>query len=475
MRLLPLAVLLLPLSVAARAPAPESLAAVPRALLPAAEVRDAIQRLKHEPLRFAVAQPLALDQRDGVIDEPAPGVARWRLRIASEGAASMSLQLQDLQLPAGSELRLYGADGQDVQGPFNGTAVREGRLWLPVVRASEAVLEVRLPATSAPDLRLRIAQAFHGYRPLGAAGGKVGPGGSESGSCNINVVCAAGNDWRNEIRSTVYLVTDGVSLCTGSLMNNTRLDERPLVLTANHCGIRGTNVASLTAYFNLQSSSCAGNETGRVDQNVAGGSFLARDAESDFTLVALAGAVPASFNAFYAGWDARGSSTATSGATVHHPSGDEKKISLYSAAATRQDDICIGGTGSGCTGGFQVDSWQVRWSQGTTEQGSSGSALWNQDRRVIGVLSGGGASCADPGQPDFFGRLDRAWTASSTSSGQLKAHLDPTNSGALTLNSKNAGEAGTLPDAIGGGGGGAFGALLLLLPALRLRRRRAAT
>lgn len=473
MRLAALAALLLPLSAAAFQPELAGLAALPQALLPAAEVQAEIGRRKEQPLRYAVSHALALDQRNGAWDEPSPGVARWRLRIASEGARSLSLHLTGLQLPAATALWLYGADGRDVQGPFSASNLRAGELWLPIVRASEAVLELRLPAAAQSALRLQVAEAFHGYRSFREAGAPPKAAiGDDAGSCNINVACSAGNSWRNEIRSTVLLATEGVSLCSGSLMNNTRLDDSPLVLTANHCNIRSTNVAAVTSYFNVQSGSCGGNDDGRVDQNIVGGTFLAgsstlpnNDVDTDFTLIRLASAVPSGFGALYAGWDARSSAIPTSGVAIHHPQGDEKKISVYSSSASKVEDVTIGSGASS----FTVDAWQVQWAQGTTEAGSSGSALWNQDHRVVGMLSGGGASCEDPDQPDFFARLERAWTANSASNGQLKAHLDPTNSGSLTLNSKDAGSGGTLPDN-SSGGGGAFGGLLLLLPAL-LRRR----
>lgn len=470
-RALLVSLLLLPLSAMAEPPRLDRLAAVPQALLPEAELKQEIERHKAEPLRYAVGHALALDQRNGAWDEPSPGVSRWRLRVGSEGARSLSLNLRDVKLPDTSELWLYTEDGRDLQGPFTTADLRDGALWMPLVRGSTAVLEARVPTQASSALRLRIVEAMHGYRPLRPTNSPKAAVGEESGSCNINVVCPAGNSWRNEIRATVLITTSGGFLCSGTLMNNTRLDDRPLILTANHCGIRSNaNAIASRFYFNVESSSCAGNDDGRVDQNLAGGSFLARDSNSDFTLVTLSSAVPAAYNALYAGWDARSSATPMSGVAIHHPSGDEKKISVYSSAASKVEDEPIG-SGSGS---FTVDAWQVRWNQGTTEGGSSGSALWNQDHRVVGVLSGGGASCTDTTAPDFFARLERAWTANSANSGQLKAHLDPINTGALTLNSKEAGSSTTLPDNSGVGGGGAFGGLLLLFPALwrRLRKSR---
>lgn len=49
---------------------------------------------------------------------------------------------------------------------------------------------------------------------------------------------------------------------------------------------------------------------------------------------------------------------------------------------------------------------QVIWSSGATASGSSGSPLIDVDsRKVVGVLTGGFASCQDRTGPDYYGRL----------------------------------------------------------------------
>ena len=56
---------------------------------------------------------------------------------------------------------------------------------------------------------------------------------------------------------------------------------------------------------------------------------------------------------------------------------------------------------------------RVGWTRGTTEQGSSGSAIFvattGGTRYVVGALHGGSASCANPQGTDYYGRFNRAF------------------------------------------------------------------
>jgi lysyl endopeptidase len=126
---------------------------------------------------------------------------------------------------------------------------------------------------------------------------------------------------------------------------------------------------------------------------------------------------------------------------------------------------------------------------GTTEGGSSGGGLWNGAHRLIGVLSGGAASCANPSGSDYFARLERAWTANAALDGQLRYWLDPDQTcvavvpgldpddpapGAVAATTENTRCAGEQSTCLGGkrGGGGALDLLGLLVALGAIARRR---
>ncbi|MGQ0585870.1 MAG: trypsin-like serine peptidase [Gammaproteobacteria bacterium] len=453
-----------------------TLAAVPRVEVPAAAVRKALDEpIKGRPYQIAVAVDMDLSEARGQWESR--GARRnWRLRLGSPGARTLSLHLEASLLPEGSQLWVYDPAARLRHGPYFASKIAADGLWTPPVGGDELVLEVRAPAGT-EGIELGAVKAFHGFRDWDAAAA-----GKAAGACNIDITCPAAAAWTQDGRAVARILIGNAFLCSGQLVNNVLQDKRRLFLTANHCGVgdAGSPASSVVFYFGYEGP-CTDNGPDPVPAPTFQGSQrLARDLQSDFALLEITDPAALPSTLFFAGWDATGAGSA-SGVAIHHPDGDEKKIAFFTAPVSAQRVNL----------GFQcgVDAWEVQWSSGTTEPGSSGGGLWNSDHRLIGVLSGGGASCATPAVEDYFARLDRGWTARSAASGQLKAHLDPNDSCVAIVpgleaaaaspgpvapapgNTACSGDRSTCP---GGGGGGALDALalaLLLGAAVRRSRR----
>ncbi len=468
-----------------------ALSAVPHFALNGAAVAKAVataQQGKSRPVQFAVPMDLPLSLSEGRWDTLDANTSSWRLRVGSAGARSLSFEFSRFRMPVGGELWIYDAQGKLLQGPYTtASETSEGRLWTAIVPDSEAVIEARVPTTARDALQLELARVGHGFRDFAAAASGAAtpesiPGGGTAASCEVNVACPAGNDWSNETRAVATYTVGNQFICTGQLVNNVPQDNTPFFLTANHCEIGQTlttPASSVVVYWNYQASGCSGGD-GPINHTQSGARLVAGDSGADFTLIQLNQTPNPSYNVWYAGWDVTGTA-ATSGADIHQPGGDVKKISLFSRPTTK---VTTQLTGTLRT----VQAWDVVWSLGITEDGSSGSGLYNNNHHLIGVLSGGSSSCANPGGDDVFGRLDVAWTAQTAASGQLKANLDPANTGAQCVAGRNPGDgpASTACSAASGGtGGGASGSVssggggawplslsLLLAPMAALRRRR---
>jgi len=455
-------------------------------------------------LRVAQTAPLALTVEDGEWSFPADGTAIWRVTLDSDDAAFLGLHLQGLQLPTGGAMSLVGAHGRS--GPLTAEdQTQDGDLWLPLVHGGEATLEVSLPAASLSELRFGDStvqygiHALDGSRPMTKAEG-------DAGNCHNNVACPVGDDWPTAIDATVLLIIGNQIVCNGALLNNTSSDGAPLIITADHCGIRsdsngeGFPAASVTAVFNFQSQQCQSSSGVSDEDRINGATLLYRERRSDTNLIRLDSAPPGRFNARYAGWDATGNG-ADSGSGVHHPSGDLKKISLFDQPAEKETVTITDGALIGSRN-QTVDAWRIDWSDGVTEQGSSGSGLWSPQEQLIGVLSGGRSACGSNGLfgvggsdiirgPDFYGRLEVAFARSGELGTPIQRFLDPTGSGVLRMSRRGASAPPTTGDPTddtgddtadddgsgssnSGSGGGALSwiALLGLLAGGAMQRRR---
>lgn len=119
---------------------------------------------KSQPLQYATSHPVSLTLT---------AITAWRdlgngwstlgLRLASNNAGSLSVHLTDVSLPPEAEVWFCSPDGETMrQGPLR--AAGDGQLSTPVVRGSEAVLEVIAPTASVPQTSLTLAEVFGGFR-----------------------------------------------------------------------------------------------------------------------------------------------------------------------------------------------------------------------------------------------------------------------------------------------------------------------
>jgi len=421
------------------------------------QAEDVIRDKKGMLYRIGVASYTNLSESNsGVWNTLDNGDKVWQLGIKNPGAEALSFIFNDFKLSPGSSFWVQNKQGDKVSKVLTEKDQLEDFQQHIALCFGDDLTLVLLDKSGQQSSKFILNRVVYNYRSTGNTNGpqKI----NESGSCNVNVNCTEGTNYQDEKNGIArILVTDGGSQgwCSGTLVNNTSQNCKPLFLTALHCG-----PTTVTADFNLwefyfkyEAATCttpssvgtlANNFiTGCVKLASSNDNVSGNITKSDFLLVQLGTLANESttittlkssaFGAYWNGWDAN-NTAAPSGVGIHHPAGDLKKISTYTAALAS----------TSYSGSTANTHWQANWVQtttnyGITEGGSSGSPLFtynNGSSRVVGTLSGGASSCTatQGNKNDLYGKMSYHWTTYGTTSAlSLKFHLDPNNTGAMVL------------------------------------------
>lgn len=388
---------------------------------------EADKAYKDIPWRFGY--PIEVNytlENSGKWDVLPNGDRLWRLRIKSTDALSINLIYNKFWLPEGAKFFVYSENHKQVLGAFTNKNNKDNGVFATGLIAGDVcIIEYYEPQAVAGSGTIEVSKVIHGYKQISNFWQEKNFG--NSGQCNVNVNCTLGDDWANQIRSVAMILTANNSrICTGALINNTNEDGKPYFLTANHC-LGGES--SWIFMFNYQSPTCT-NEDGPTDQTIQNCTLLAKNADSDFALLELSEEPPANYNVYFSGWS-REDIPANYSVCIHHPSGDVKKISKDNEATV--SDYYLSDSGNA-----PADShWKVTdWDEGTTEGGSSGSPLFDQNHRIVGQLHGGYAACGND-DADYYGKLSMSWDRGTSETDRLKDWLDPAYTNVTYLDGKD--------------------------------------
>lgn len=356
----------------------------------------------------------------------------WILKLKTSGAYGISLVLADINLKAGEKLFIYNLHG--VHGPFEkGNLPSSGILPLNYLEGDEIVIEFNTLRHLKKRGSFVIETVSHGFvnifekdAPISSSNQKV----NQSKSC---YTCLDGDFWQKNKRSVVKMVIfqeNTTIMCTGTLINNTAQDEKPYILSAQHCISSQSEADRAVFTFDYDDSNCDG-LTKSTNKTFLGAQYRASLYENDFSLVELYYRVPLGFNPYFAGWDIS-DRFIDRVSCIHHPLGGVKKISVRNDYVDQSDYVESIKPPRSENAFWHVEKWDV----GITEGGSSGGPLFNKNQHVIGTLTGGSSRCEYP-YHDYFARLSQSWEPSDDVDRQLKHWLDPLSSGVTVLNGRD--------------------------------------
>ncbi|MCB0471593.1 MAG: T9SS type A sorting domain-containing protein, partial [Flavobacteriaceae bacterium] len=420
--------------------------------------------IKSEPYRIGVLQKVNLDiNSSGVWTNLSNGDRIWRILFYSKDAVNLGVIFKKFYLPKGATIYMYNADKTDILGAYTDSENNSKEVlttWF--VKGDKIWIEYFEPKEVEGQGRFIISSVIHNYRL-----GKEYQQGyfnnlekslNGSGDCHYDVNCPMWNDFENQkeiVKKAVgfMLIPDEPSeliySCSGALVNNTAEDKTPFFLSANHCynvksGVPDPSLISIRFNWISPNPVCAeaSNSTdANINQVMSGTTFRAKSPISDFLLLEINNPIPSNWDITYSGWD-RSDNIPAFEVGIHHPKGDIMKISRDNDPAIKGQFTVNNETLNawelvGLDGGTPTPEQFLKggWEIGSTEVGSSGSPLFDQNGRIIGQLYGGWTNCngtVNNNGADLYGRFAISWNNG------LKTWLDPLNTNPATLNSLQA-------------------------------------
>lgn len=369
--------------------------------------QDSLDALQNMPYRFGKDIDVDIDFIKEASTYSQKDTTFFIYSISLPKAKSINLIFDKFKLSSNASLLIYSKNETMIFGPVTeaNNPINEV-FWTDIIKGDEIIIKMSVIGPLSKNI-VHISKIIYGYNDLYSGGF------GQSSSCNKDIACSEGNNWRNEANSvSMIILANGTRACSGALVNNTCQNLIPYYLTANHC-LDG-NESNWIFRFRYESSTCGGGDG--MDFITYNGSIVrASSPDSDFALLEL-NTRPGVPGISYAGWTKQNIAS-SSGTSISHPRGDVKKIATYNSQITQSTFL-------------NSSDWKVYWSSGTVEPGSSGAPLFNNNKLIIGQVHGGITSnICTTNDHAFFGRFDISWSGNGTNSSRLSNWLDPNNSG----------------------------------------------
>lgn len=353
--------------------------------------------------------------KTGIWDTLLDGTKLWRAGFRVKGASAISIVFEPYKVNKGVSVFLYDYNQQKVLGAFTDMNNKSNGILATAPLFNDMVIvEVQVPHYLDHEGSIMITKIGCDLQVNNITTALKDGYFGLSGGCNEDINCYDNPVYQQLKYSVVRIIYAGVSRCTGSLVNNMQQDGRNYVITAEHCISDEETANSSVFYFDYESPFCEGPD-GNSSMSLSGATIRAKGTNIDFVLLELLEPLPFYYHPYYAGWDVTDNQP-LSGISIHHPQGDVKKIAFENDPLT---------TATFSSAYITNSHWRVsRWESGTTEQGSSGGAFFDQNNRIVGTLTGGQAQCGNPVN-DFFQKMSYSWDYYPENTRQLKYWLDP--------------------------------------------------
>jgi hypothetical protein len=310
-----------------------------------------ITLFNYRKTRFGMGAGCGIDvnlgMSDGVWNE-VDGKRIWTLRLSApsifQNIRSIWVSIRKFHLAPNALMYAYSPDGKFLEisnSSFNIGGIYDGDFATVIERSAIVVIQIVEPANSSETSTLEIPE--FSVKTF-----------SEEGlplplSCNEDVACRP--NWKKDSYGICQIRQINTHIIgSGALINNTKADCTPYILSAFHVfdddnnGILDANEkVGLMFYefrFHYRTKEC-NNTVLMKDTIFFGSTFRAAYQPSDMILVELDDFYSAIVDSLvFLGWDKR--STAPNwGITLHHPDGDTMKISYDNSSSLGSNTVSI--------------------------------------------------------------------------------------------------------------------------------------
>jgi lysyl endopeptidase len=424
------------------------------------DLKPLIRAGYQSPVQFAVLVPHAVSTATGGKWSIEGERAVWRYAVEVPTAVSMSFHATRSSLP---DSALLVVEGAKTSTSYRARDLHRGELWSRIHPGAALQFTLTVAAADRSKIALNIVSLQAGYRSLGPGvedhpyyrqlKAQERPAqASGNAACVTNYECEVTSANTPLGFATVALVIGDLYQCTGTLINDVPGDNTPYLLSARHCEtgqLGGGNpgaASTVTVYWDA-TTPCGTTLASIYEPTIltqTGAQTIVE--QQDAWLIAL-DVGPLASDAQFAGFDASGGAV-QGGYTIHHAEGYDKQFAGWYGQAYAVQESNVNGTR------YVSDFLETVNQLGNVGPGASGSALIDQNNRLVGSLTGG-PQTSDPSgygacpvtpltAPNgsngvaYFTSLAAVWsstadTTSTTGSATLKSVLDPANTGTLVV------------------------------------------
>lgn len=301
--------------------------------------------------------------------------------IVSVDAYATRLRVDVSGLGAGEALYVLDAEGRAAFGPYTAAEGDEKGLWLPTTLGDTVVLALLTAGQQCPEFH--VESVSHFFKSIFSSGG------GEPLACNIPIAEETNVDAAAVASGVGILIIpygSGQAFCSGALITTqapASLPPEPYLFSAWHCFGEEVDYSGMEVFWDYRSESDDPNALARN----YGAELIDYNETLDAALIKLNGPVTVGpYGRAWVGWDTQRPVQGTLVQAIHHPRAFSMKTSR--GAVTQESyEVCFDVS---CSASYE-EQIEVLWSEGVTEQGSSGSPLLNRDERyrIIGSLSNG--------------------------------------------------------------------------------------